>query len=138
MKTKITTLLVAATVILASCNDKKEAYDSTPANTKDSIDAMHHNSHDHEGHGHSHNDKHVETEAPVTVTVSGKVADITTGKDGYTAKIKDDSGKEYFVTISRVNMGDKYREVKAGETMTVKGESFKMDDGLHIKAEKFE
>lgn len=78
---------------------------------------------------------HVDTEAPVTVTIRGKVSQITMGKDGYTALIKDDSGREYYATISRVNLHDpkQYKDVKAGDVITVKGESFKLEDKLHIK-----
>lgn len=75
------------------------------------------------------------TEAPVTVTIQGRVAQITNGKDGYTALIMEDSGREYYATISRVNLADpqQYREVKEGDKITVKGESFKLDEKLHIK-----
>jgi RecJ-like exonuclease len=78
-----------------------------------------------------------ETEAPVIVTVQGKVTEIQQGKDGYTAQIKDDSGKVYFATISIPNLTDpkQYKAVKAGDVITVKGESWKMGEELHIKAE---
>jgi lysyl-tRNA synthetase class II len=143
MKTQVCTLLLAGSFALLSCNDKKEAYDSTPPNSKDSIEVSDSDAHAHDGeghddhdHGHSH-DAAVEVDAPVDVTVNGTVGEITFGKDGYTAQLKDDSGREYFVTISRANLDDpkQYRELKAGDKITVKGESFKLDNKLHIKVE---
>jgi hypothetical protein len=79
-----------------------------------------------------------ETHADVTVTVKGTVAHVVPGKDGYMAEIKDDAGKTYFATISIPNLNDpkQFRQVKAGDVITVKGESWKMDEELHIKAEE--
>lgn len=141
MKTQVCTLLLAGSFALLSCNDKKEAYDDNP-NSKDSIavtdsDAHAHDGDAHDSHGHDH-DAVVEVDAPVDVTVNGTVGEITFGKDGYTAQLKDDSGREYFVTISRANLDDpkQYRELKAGDKITVKGESFKLDNKLHIKVEE--
>jgi len=141
MKTQVCTLLLAGSFALLSCNDKKEAYDANP-NSKDSITVTDSDEHAHDGegndsHGHDH-DAVVEVDAPVDVTVNGTVGEITFGKDGYTAQLKDDSGREYFVTISRANLDDpkQYRELKAGDKITVKGESFKLDNKLHIKVEE--
>ena len=82
----------------------------------------------------------VETEANVTTTVKGTVTAVQNGKDGYTATIKDDSGKLFYATISIPNLDDpkQYRAVAVGDVITVKGESWKMEDELHIKAEVLE
>ncbi len=76
-----------------------------------------------------------EVRADVTVTVDGKVTGITQGKDGQTAELTDDSGKKYYATISIPNLKDpkQYRAVKVGDRIIVKGDSWKMEDGLHIK-----
>ena len=124
MKKLIIPILFAFAVI--SCGDKKNA-ETTTDNADTAI---------------------VETDtvtseemnAPVTVTVKGKVAHIVPGKDGYMAEITDDTGKTFFTTISIPNMKDpkQYRQVKVGDVVTVKGESWKMDDELHIKVEELE
>jgi ABC-type Fe3+-hydroxamate transport system substrate-binding protein len=53
------------------------------------------------------------------VTVSGKVEDIVSGKDGYTAKIISTDGNTYFITASIPNSTDpkNYRRVAVGETV---------------------
>ena len=69
------------------------------------------------------------------ITVSGKVTEINQGKDGYTAKIKTAEGKFYFATISIPNMADpkQYKSVKIGESITVTGESFPVEEDTMIK-----
>jgi hypothetical protein len=67
-------------------------------------------------------------------SVEGKVIDTNHGKDGYTAKIET-SGKEiYAVTISHSNLKDpkQYKEVKAGETLKVTGDFWKMGEENQI------
>ena len=136
-------MLAVSAISLTACNDKKESAEGDTINVDTAA------THEHDGHGHSHaGDSHehdhdgadavVEVEAPVTVTINGTVGEITFGKDGYTAQLKDDGGREYFVTISRANLDDpkQYRELKAGDKITVKGESFKLDNKLHIKVEE--
>lgn len=78
-----------------------------------------------------------ETSTDVTVTVKGTVAHIVPGKDGYMAEIRDDGDRVYFATISRTGLKNQgqYREAKIGDVITVKGESWKMDEELHIKVE---
>lgn len=136
MKLRNSILILAATLSLAACGDKKTS-ESTDGTATDSVEFK---EIDKTAAANDTVAPAVDTEAPVTVTVRGKVSQVTNGKDGYTAQIKDDSGREYFVTISRVNMadGNQYKEVKAGDMITVKGESFKMGDELHIKAETLE
>jgi len=130
MKNKLLVSLFISGLLFAACNDKKDndvddmtAVDTTvyPVdNTAVERDTL---------------TPDIDVEAPVTVTVQGRVAKITNGKDGYTVLIKEDSGKEYYATISRVNLADpkQYKEVKEGDRITVKGESFKLDEKLHIK-----
>jgi lysyl-tRNA synthetase class II len=127
MKTKPFILILAAALSLASCNDKKAEENNEGAAATEEIDKT--------AVASDTLTPNVDTEAPVTVTINGKVADITMGKDGYTAHITDDSGRDYYATISRVNLHDpaQYKEVKAGDKITVKGESFKLEDKLHIK-----
>ncbi|MBS0030958.1 hypothetical protein ACTJJ0_27680 [Chitinophaga sp. 22321] len=69
----------------------------------------------------------VENEKPVK-EVTGKVKAIVSGKDGYTAKIVSDDGKEYAATVSHANLKDptQYRTVKEGDRVTVKGDSWMM------------
>ena len=69
------------------------------------------------------------------ITVTGEVTEINRGKDGYSAKIKTAEGKFYIATISVPNMTDpkQYRSVKQGETITVTGESFPIEEDVMIK-----
>ena len=128
MKVKASLLILATALSLASCGDKKA--DSNEGMADKSTEEV-----DKTAVANDTLTPNVDTEAPVTVTVNGKVADITMGKDGYTAHITDDSGRDYYATISRVNLQDptQYKEVKTGDKITVKGESFKLEDKLHIK-----
>jgi len=77
----------------------------------------------------------VEEPKNAEITVTGEVTEINRGKDGYTAKIKTAEGKFYFATISIPNMADpkQYRSVKIGESITVTGESFPIEEDVMIK-----
>ncbi|MCR5862111.1 hypothetical protein LRS05_08120 [Flavobacterium sp. J372] len=78
----------------------------------------------------------VAQDAPVVAKVRGTVTAVQNGKDGYTATIKDDSGKLYYATISKVNMDPAvYRTSEVGDRIVVKGQSWKSGDELHIKVE---
>lgn len=131
MKKLIVPVLFAFAVI--SCGDKKA---DGPANTADSITAQPVDKTETE----TDSVTPEEANAPVIVTVKGKVAHILPGKDGYMAEITDDTGKTFFMTVSIPNMKDpkQYKQVKIGDVVTVKGESWKMDDELHIKVEELE
>ena len=134
MKNLAVILLLAGTLTLTACGDRKDAAadealatDTIPSaidNTEVAVDTL----------------TKEELNAPVTTTVKGTVTAIEQGKDGYTAHLKDDSGKEYHATISIPNLDDpkEYRAVKVGDVITVHGESWKMEDHLHIKVEKLE
>ncbi|MES2486219.1 MAG: hypothetical protein V4581_09785, partial [Bacteroidota bacterium] len=66
------------------------------------------------------------------ITVTGKVFEINRGKDGYSAKIKTDDDKTYVGTISIPNMTDPkdYRAVKEGETITITGVAFPVEEDI--------
>lgn len=66
--------------------------------------------------------------------ISGMVTEIQPGKDGYTAQLKTDIGTVYYVTISRANLADPqtYRSAAVGDTLTVKGDIWQMENQNHI------
>ncbi len=68
-------------------------------------------------------------------TVSGKVDAIEAGKDGYTATISTADKEVYLATISIVNLGgpEKYKQLKIGNQVSLKGEIWKTEDEKHIK-----
>jgi hypothetical protein len=67
-------------------------------------------------------------------SVEGKVIETNHGKDGYTAKIETASKEIYAVTVSHSNLKNpkQYKEVKAGETLKVTGEFWKMGEENQI------
>lgn len=71
-------------------------------------------------------------------TISGKVAAVAFGKDGYTAEISTEKNEVYFATISIVNLGgpQKYRLLKEGEEVSLKGEIWKTETENHIKVKE--
>lgn len=81
------------------------------------------------------------TERPAegdVITVTGEVFEINQGKDGYSAKLKSAEGQTYVATISIPNMVNPkdYRAVKNGETITVTGEVFPVEEDIMIKVTK--
>lgn len=72
------------------------------------------------------------------ITVTGEVFEINQGKDGYSAKLKNAEGQTYVATISIPNMADPkdYHAVKKGETVTVTGEVFPVEEDIMIKVTK--
>lgn len=122
MKSHIQNLaMMSAVIAFASCNTAKtEAKPETQTETTIS-----------------------ETDAATTITedlkaetqsVEGKVREIQSGKDGYTAKIETADQAIYFVTISHSNLKDhtQYKSVKIGETLKVSGDFWKTDKENHI------
>ena len=71
---------------------------------------------------------------------TGKITHIENGKDGYTATIENNKGVEYITTISIVNLaksGSTYKRYEVGETITVKGTSWRDNLGItHITAQE--
>jgi len=66
--------------------------------------------------------------------LEGNVESVEFAKDGYTAKVKTVKNEIYLATISRVNLGaEKYKVIKAGEKVSLKGEIWKTDSEKHIK-----
>jgi len=76
----------------------------------------------------------VKTENNQAMTVTGVVKEVQPGKDGYTAQLVTAAGKTYFATISHSNLKDhtQYRAVKTGDTITVKGDAWQMEQEQHI------
>ena len=74
------------------------------------------------------------------ITVTGKVIEINRGKDGYSARIYSASGQQYVGTISIPNMANPkdYRSVNIGETITVTGEAFPVEEDVMIKVTKLQ
>lgn len=75
-----------------------------------------------------------EAPAAETKTVEGVVKSSNHGKDGYTAEIETADKEIYFATISHSNLTnhEQYKEVKAGETLKVTGDFWKMEDKNQI------
>jgi RecJ-like exonuclease len=133
MKKTTSIVLLAAVLSLTAC--AKKATDASQGTETDSIAATPADKTEVVTDSLNADTAETETEAPVIVTVKGTVTSINQGKDGVTAELKDDAGKVYFATISIPNLDDpkQYRAVKKGDVITVKGDSWKMDDELHIK-----
>lgn len=133
MKKTTSIVLLAAVLSLTAC--AKKATDASQGTETDSIAATPADKTEVVTDSLNADTTETETEAPVIVTVKGTVTAINQGKDGVTAELKDDAGKVYFATISIPNLADpkQYRTVKKGDVITVKGDSWKMDDELHIK-----
>ncbi|RKS23403.1 hypothetical protein CLV94_2311 [Flavobacterium endophyticum] len=129
MKRKFVKLVVlGAAITVAACNSNKKAAvkeDGTEVvkiRTPDATEAG------------------KEEEKVETVAVQGKVGEINKGKDGYTAILTTDDGKIYYATISIPNLKDpkQYRSVQIGETIKVKGDSWKMEDDNYITVRELE
>jgi len=121
MKSQIQNLaMLSAVIAFASCNTAKtETKSEIPTET--TVTA-------------SDSTAVEETPKAEIKTVEGKVQEIQNGKDGYTAKIETAEKEVYFVTISHSNLKDhtQYRSVKAGETLKVSGDFWKMENENHI------
>lgn len=132
-------IIAVASALVIGCGEKKEA-NSTPAEqtpqateTAKNIDTVS----TAVATGHTNIDADaVVADAPVVVKVRGTVIAVQNGKDGYTATIKDDSGKLYDATISKINMDpEAYKTVAVGDVITVKGQSWKAGEKLNIKVD---
>jgi len=131
MKNKIVMLGLAVTLGFATaCSEKKEAVTTQdPSAAIDAVDTTA-----------ALNDTTAAgiPAEPVTegtdITVKGTVTEITNGKDGYMAKIKDEEGKLYTATISIPNMADpkQYRAVKVGDVINVTGTTFTLGEETGI------
>jgi len=65
-------------------------------------------------------------------SVTGTVKSIEQGKDGYNAVIVDKDGKEYETTISRNDMGIRYRELDSDDKIKIYGDSSQYGNSIHI------
>jgi len=67
--------------------------------------------------------------------ISGNVASIDHGVDGYTVNISGADGETYFATISIPNLGAnhaKFKEYQIGETLSIVGELWLLGDELRV------
>lgn len=67
-------------------------------------------------------------------SITGTVKSIEQGKDGYNAVIVDKDGKEYETTISRNDMGIRYKDLKIGDKAIVYGDNSSYGNIIHIHA----
>lgn len=122
MKKQIVSLALLALVLLSSCDSSKKT--SEEAVKEDTVSVV--------------KEEPAEVasaeEQKIEVAVTGTVQEINKGKDGYTAKIADESGKIFNATISIPNLKDpkEYRSVAVGDKISVKGESFASDSDNYI------
>lgn len=118
-------LVLTATIAVSSCNSNKQA-----TIKEDGAEVVKIKTPAEEG----------KEEKNDTITVQGKVNEINKGKDGYTAILTAEDGKIYFATISIPNLKDpkQYRSVTIGETIKVKGNSWKMEDDNYITVRELE
>lgn len=67
--------------------------------------------------------------------ITGEVQEIQQGRDGYTAKISTDNHQVYYATISIPNLGEnahQFRKVEVDETISIKGDVWKMNEEMHV------
>jgi hypothetical protein len=62
----------------------------------------------------------------------GIVEKIEYGKDGYTASLKDEKGKDFDAIISRVRMEKTYKVLKAGDKVKLSGDTIHFDNKVRI------
>lgn len=114
-------ILVVAITAMASCNSNKKA-----TVTEDGTEVV-------KVRTPEATEESKEEEKDSIISVEGEVKEINQGKDGYTAILTTEDGI-YFATISIPNLKDpkQYRAVKIGETIKVKGDSWKMEEDNYI------
>lgn len=129
MKRMYRNLFILATfVTLASCNSNKKA-----AIKDDGAEVV-------KVRTPEESEASKEEEKVDTISVQGKVNEINRGKDGYTAILTAEDGAIYYATISIPNLKDpkQYRSVAIGETIKVKGDSWKMEGDSYITVRELE
>lgn len=62
----------------------------------------------------------------------GTVQNIEFGKDGYTAYLKDKNGKDFDAVISRVRMQKGYKLLKAGDNVSLSGDTIHLDNKVRV------
>ncbi|MES2734173.1 MAG: hypothetical protein V4714_20670 [Bacteroidota bacterium] len=65
-------------------------------------------------------------------SAQGIVQAIENGKDGYTAVLKGDDGKDFDAVISRVKMEKEYKILKVGDTVELFGDTIHLDNKVRI------
>lgn len=68
-------------------------------------------------------------------TIKGNVQEIQFGKDGYTATVRSADGV-YDAVISRVTLGDAYKELHVGDIVTLSGDTLKLNDRTQVMVHK--
>lgn len=68
--------------------------------------------------------------------VTGTVKSIEQGKDGYNAVIVDKDGNEYETTISRNDMGIRYKKLDIGDKIKIFGDSSQYGNRIDIHVTK--
>ena len=66
------------------------------------------------------------------ISVSGTIIEITPGKDGYVATLKNKEGDNYIITMSRTRLLQKYSTVKIGDQITVSGDTIHLNNNINI------
>jgi len=69
-------------------------------------------------------------------SIKGWVKSIEWGKDGYNAVIENKEGRQINASISRINMGMRYKKIEVGELVTVYGDSMHFGNEISITATK--
>lgn len=66
------------------------------------------------------------------VTATGTIGTIMQGKDGYMATLKSEDGNEYLITMSIIRMEKQYVAYKAGDKVTVSGDTIHVNNKVNI------
>jgi len=66
------------------------------------------------------------------LSVSGTIIEITPGKDGYIATLKNKEGDNYIITMTRTRLQQKYSTVKIGDQITVSGDTIHLNNNINI------
>ena len=71
------------------------------------------------------------------LTVKGTIIAINAGKDGYTAKLKNENGDTVQIIVSRIGLQKNYSTFKIGELVTVSGDTVRLNQELVIVVKLF-
>jgi len=69
-------------------------------------------------------------------SAKGTVLNIEYGKDGYTAHMIGNDGKDYDAVISRAKLEKSYRVLEAGEEVELSGDTLHFDNKVRILVRK--
>ncbi|GAB4027395.1 hypothetical protein [Spirosoma koreense] len=65
-------------------------------------------------------------------SIKGIIQQIEPGKDGYTASLRDEQGKEFDALVSRVRMQQSYRLLRVGEKVRLVGDTIHLDGRVRV------